>query len=72
MCGLFKEPSLPQNITLFATRVSQLKIWYFLSLLLHRPFRRITLIINQQMHLHNISQQRVLELFKDPSLPQNI
>jgi len=26
-----------------------------LSLLLHREFRRITLIINQQMHLHKIS-----------------
>ena len=26
-----------------------------LSLLLHRAFRRITLIINQQMHLHKIS-----------------
>jgi len=28
---------------------------FFLSSLLHRAFRRITLIINQQMHLYTIS-----------------
>jgi len=30
-------------------------IFLELTLLLHRAFRRITLIINQQMHLHKIS-----------------
>jgi hypothetical protein len=34
---------------------SILRVSVWLSLLLHRAFRRITLIINQQMHLHKIS-----------------
>jgi len=35
--------------------VTVLLLLLLLSLLLHRAFRRITLIINQQMHLRTIS-----------------
>ena len=44
-----------------------------MSLLLHHAFRRITLIINQQMHLHKISHKNTLnrsDMFRSLDHPQ--